>query len=33
MPEEKQEAFDLWSAPVATVLERLGTHAEGFSSA
>jgi Mg2+-importing ATPase len=33
MPEEKQEAFDFWSAPVATVLERLGTHAEGFSSA
>ena len=33
MPEEKQEAIDFWSAPVAMVLERLGTHAEGLSSA
>jgi len=33
MPEEMQEAFDFWSAPVAMVLERLGAHAEGFSSA
>jgi Mg2+-importing ATPase len=33
MPEEKQEAFDFWSAPVAVVLERLGTHAEGFLAA
>ena len=33
MPEEKREAIDFWSAPVATVLERLGTHAEGLSSA
>jgi len=33
MPEEKQEAIDFWSAPVATVLERLGTHPEDLSSA
>ena len=33
MPEAKQEAIDFWSAPVATALERLGTHAEGLSSA